>query len=64
MGFFYEHARAVEQAVFHKTADLFNLKVDLIFYDTTAVSFRVDEEDVDFDERTSPGFLDRPEKQS
>jgi hypothetical protein len=41
------HARAeqVEKAVFFQTADLFNLEVDLIFYDTTTASFSVDYED-------------------
>jgi len=29
----------VEEAVFFRTADLFNLEVDLIFYDTTTAAF-------------------------
>ena len=35
----------VEKAVFFNTANLFNLEVDLIFYDTTTASFHVDAED-------------------
>ena len=39
------HAKQVEKTVFFQTADLFNLEVDLIFYDTTTASFHVDQED-------------------
>lgn len=35
----YERAASLEQAVFFKTADLFSLDVDLIFYDTTTAYF-------------------------
>jgi len=41
------HAEQVEKTVFFQTADLFNLEVDLIFYDTTTASFHVDQEDDD-----------------
>jgi transposase len=41
------HIRKVEDAVFFQTANLFNLVVDLIFYDTTTASFSIDEEDED-----------------
>ena len=44
----------VENAVFFHTANLFNLVVDVIFYDTTTASFSVDEEDEDSE--TGPGF--------
>lgn len=37
----------VEDAVFFQTANLFNLVVDLIFFDTTTASFSIDEEDED-----------------
>ena len=40
-------AGAIEQEVFLRTADLFKLDVDLIFYDTTTAWFAVDEEDED-----------------
>jgi Transposase len=36
------HAVKVEEAVFLRTADLFKLDVDLIFYDTTTCSFAID----------------------
>lgn len=42
----------VENAVFFHVANLFNLVVDVIFYDTTTASFSIDEEDED----TGPGF--------
>jgi transposase len=45
MDLLYEHAAEVEKTIFFKTADLFNLEVDLIFYDTTTASFSVDQED-------------------
>ena len=45
MDLLYDHAEEVEKHVFFQTANLFNLKVDLIFYDTTTASFAVDQED-------------------
>jgi transposase len=45
MDLLYEHAQEVEKAVFFHTANLFNLEVDLIFYDTTTASFTTDYED-------------------
>jgi len=43
----FEHSEEIDKQVFFQTANLFNLKVDLIFYDTTTVSFSVDQEDED-----------------
>jgi transposase len=45
MDLLHEHAAEVEKAVFFHTANLFNLEVDLIFYDTTTASFSTDYED-------------------
>jgi hypothetical protein len=45
MDLLHAHAEAVEKTVFFQTADLFNLEVDLIFYDTTTASFSIDVED-------------------
>jgi len=45
MDLLHEHIAEVEQAVFFQTANLFNLTVDLIFYDTTTASFAIDWED-------------------
>jgi transposase len=45
MDLFHEHAEEIERTVFFETANLFNLDVDLIFYDTTTASFYVDQED-------------------
>jgi transposase len=51
-----EHAEAVEKAVFFKTADLLDVQVDLIFYDTTTASFAIDEAD---DEAEGEGLRQR-----
>ena len=45
MDLLHEHAAKSEENVFFHTANLFNLTVDLIFYDTTTASFHVDYED-------------------
>ncbi len=49
MDYLYDHAQEVEKSVFFHTADLFNLEVDLIFYDTTTASFSIDQEDEDME---------------
>jgi Transposase DDE domain len=36
---------AVEQEIFHQVANLLNLEVDLLFFDTTSTYFELDEED-------------------
>ena len=48
----------IERAVFLKTADLFRLDVDLIFYDTTTAYFEID--DPDEDEQEFAGRLYAP----
>jgi len=48
------NVREIEDAVFFHTANLFNLVVDVIFYDTTTASFSIDQEDEDTE--TGPGF--------
>ena len=45
MDLLYEHAVEVEKNIFLHTANLFNLEVDLIFYDTTTAGFSIDQED-------------------
>lgn len=50
MDFLFEHAAEVEKSVFFHTANLLNLNVNLIFYDTTTASFSIDEEDENPDE--------------
>jgi len=50
----HRNAAGVENAVFFHVANLFNLVVDVIFYDTTTASFSIDEEDEDSE--TGPGF--------
>lgn len=44
MDFLEAHKGAIEEAIYFRIADLFNLEVDLIFCDTTSLHFEVDEE--------------------
>ena len=39
------HKEAIEQALYFRLADLLNLDVELIFYDTTSLHFEIDEMD-------------------
>ena len=48
------NAAEVENAIFFHLANLFNLVVDVIFYDTTTASFSIDEADEDTE--TGTGF--------
>jgi len=41
-----EHGDAIEEEVFWRSADLFKLDVDLVFYDATTAWFETDEEDI------------------
>jgi hypothetical protein len=43
MDFMLEHTDAIQQEVFWSTANLLNLTVDLIFFDTTNTYFEIDE---------------------
>lgn len=45
MDLLYAESTEVERAVFFQTANLFNLQVDIIFYDTTTAAFLIDYED-------------------
>jgi transposase len=45
MDFLHDHMDEIEEAIFFRTANLLNLSVDLIFYDTTTASFAIDYED-------------------
>ena len=45
MDFLEANKDAIEQAIFYQVADLLNLDVALIFYDTTSLHFEVDDED-------------------
>ena len=47
MDFLVEHDEAVQQRVFFSTADLFNLEVDLLLYDTTSAYFEMEDDDVE-----------------
>lgn len=45
MDFLEANREEIEQEVFFSVANLFNLDVDLIFYDTTSLHFEIDEDD-------------------
>jgi len=45
MDFLEANREQIEEAIYFRLADLFELDVDLIFYDTTSLHFEVDEED-------------------
>lgn len=45
MDFLEAHKEKIERAIYFRMADLLNVDVDLIFYDTTSLHFEVDEED-------------------
>ncbi|MBP7202071.1 MAG: hypothetical protein KBA32_02595 [Propionivibrio sp.] len=45
MDFLEANKDAIEAAIFHRVADLLNLDVDVVFYDTTSLHFEIDDED-------------------
>jgi transposase len=45
MDILHQYAENIEEQVFYQVANLLNLSVDIIFYDTTTASFAVDYED-------------------
>ena len=45
MDFLETHKEALEQGLYFRMADLLNLDVEVVFYDTTSLHFEVDEED-------------------
>lgn len=47
MDFLLEHEEAIQREVYFATANLLNLEVDLVFFDTTSTYFELDEEDED-----------------
>ena len=46
MDFLEAHKEAIEEGLYFRIADLLNLDVELMFYDTTSLHFEVDEEDI------------------
>ena len=49
MDVLHEHTEQIEEQIFFQVANLLNLSVDIIFYDTTTASFAVDYEDEEED---------------
>ena len=45
MDFLEAHKEALERGLYFRVADLLNLDVELVFYDTTSLHFEIDEED-------------------
>jgi hypothetical protein len=45
MDWLHQVRAAVEKEIFHQVANLLNLEVDLLFFDTTSTYFEVDDED-------------------
>ncbi len=45
MDFLEANQDVLEEAIYFRTADLLNLDVELVFYDTTSLHFEIDEED-------------------
>jgi hypothetical protein len=45
MDFLEANKEAIEREIFHRVADLLNLDVQVLFYDTTSLHFEIDEED-------------------
>lgn len=45
MNFLEANREVLEEAIYFRTADLLNLDVELVFYDTTSLHFEIDEED-------------------
>jgi hypothetical protein len=45
MDFLEANKEAIEEAIYYRVADLLNLDVEVIFYDTTSLHFEIDEED-------------------
>ncbi len=45
MDFLAANKDTIEQAIYFQVADLLNLDVDLVFYDTTSLHFEIDDED-------------------
>jgi Transposase DDE domain len=51
MDFLEAHKEAIEKAIYFRMADLLNLDVEIIFYDTTSLHLEIDEEDRGFGQR-------------
>lgn len=47
MDFLEANQEAIERAIYFQVADLLNLDVDIVFYDTTSLHFEIDDEDED-----------------
>jgi transposase len=52
LDFLYEHQAQVEAEIYYRTANLLNLDVDLIFYDTTSIFWETEVEDGDQNEES------------
>ena len=55
MDFLLESQEVIEREVYHAVADLFNLEVDLLFFDTTSTYFEMDEWNDEDEDLKAPG---------
>ena len=53
------HKDALEEGLYHRLADLLNLDVEVMFYDTTSLHFEIAEEDGDDPDAAAPGLRKR-----
>ena len=53
------HKDALEEGLYHRLADLLNLDVEVMFYDTTSLHFEVADEDPDDPQTGAPGLRKR-----
>ena len=60
MDFLLECAERVQESVFFSVAQLLNLEVDVVFFDTTSTSFEIDVEDPSDDDDDGPDAGDGP----
>src|SRR5690606_19836231 len=61
MDFLLESEESIQREVFHTVADLLNLEVDLLFFDTTSTYFETEEDDEDDFRKTGYSKDHRPD---
>jgi hypothetical protein len=63
MDFLEDHKKEIEEALYWRLADLLNMDVDLVFYDTTSVHFETNDEDEELRRRgySKNGRSDAPQ---
>ncbi|MEJ2122806.1 MAG: IS1634 family transposase [Alphaproteobacteria bacterium] len=62
MDFLEANKEQIERGIYFQVADLLNLDVDIVFYDTTSLHFEIDEEDEGDDEGQVKGSFEAGKK--